>query len=230
MADAQSTKRAHNFKDLSGMQFGRWTVLELGPKNARGQVRWHCLCECGSRSIVLAACLTSGNSRGCNGCKKTRPGMHGQSSTPEYKVWTAMVQRCTNPKCRNWHNYGGRGIKVCDRWKGSFENFIADMGIRPSDKHSLDREKNDGDYEPTNCRWATKKVQVRNTRLTRMLEIDGITRPLIEWSEISGINKNTIDARLKIGMDAKSAVFSPPTACRHRERDSLGRVVCFALE
>lgn len=92
---------------------------------------------------------------------------HGMFGTPEYKAWSAMIQRCSNPKDSRYYSHGGRGIKVCDEWRASFENFYKDMGDRPSDKHSLDRIDNDGNYEPTNCKWSTQSEQNFNKRISK---------------------------------------------------------------
>lgn len=160
-----------NLLDLTGQPFGRLTVTSRGPNGKHGEVRWHCRCTCGNETLVYAGNLRSGDTRSC-GCLSrellvTRSTTHGAArvgaETPEYHAWHAMFQRCTNPHHASWEDYGGRGVTVCERWQ-SFENFIADMGPRPSPKHSLDRTNNDGNYEPSNCRWATWNEQARNRR------------------------------------------------------------------
>lgn len=120
-----------------------------------------------------------------------------------------MKMRCTNPNDTRFHRYGGRGIKVCERWMTSFGNFLIDMGEKPFPRASIDRIDCDGNYEPTNCRWATQKQQGRNTSTNRYLTIDGEIKTCAEWSDISGISKGTLSARLKNGWDHKTAVFNP---------------------
>lgn len=139
---------------------------------------------------------------------------HGESNgagtgrtTPEYRAWQAMLNRCYNKNAAGYENYGGRGIRVCERWRGSFECFLADMGRKPSPKHTLDRRENYGDYEPDNCRWATRLEQNRNTRHVHMLEIDGESRCVSEWSDISGTKRLTINSRLRRGWTPLEAVF-----------------------
>lgn len=123
---------------------------------------------------------------------------HGLSKTTEYRTWNAMLQRCQNPKNTAFNRYGGRGIIVCDRWQ-LFENFYADMGPRPSPKHSIDRINNDGDYEPDNCRWATPHEQARNKRGNYLVEWRGEIKCLTEWSEVVGLTCDTIKRRLDSG-------------------------------
>lgn len=118
------------------------------------------------------------------------------SYRPEYRIWTNMKGRCSNPRHQEFHNYGGR-VHVCDRWKASFKDFYADMGPRPSARHSLDRIDNDGDYEPSNVRWATPKEQARNTSRTRMLTVGEVTKPLVQWAEEIGITPQALDYRLE---------------------------------
>ena len=113
-----------------------------------------------------------------------------------YSVWSSMKQRCYDANCPNYENYGGRGIKVCERWEESFYNFYDDMGERPSNKHQLDRIDNDGDYTPENCRWVVQKLQANNKRNNRLLTVDGITKTLANWSDELGINRTTIQQRL----------------------------------
>lgn len=123
--------------------------------------------------------------------------IHGMFASREYSSWECMKQRCLNSNRPEYPNYGGRGIKVCDRWL-DFANFYEDMGDRPEGL-TLDRRDNDGDYTPENCRWATKQEQDRNRRTTVVLILDGVSRPLVEWSELLGINYNTLQKRRRMG-------------------------------
>jgi hypothetical protein len=112
----------------------------------------------------------------------------------EYDAWAAMIARCSRPQHPEWHNYGGRGIKVCERWR-QYSGFIADMGRRPPGG-SLDRIDNDGDYAPGNCRWTDSKTQARNMRTTRFATIDGVTKPVAQWCEERGLNRSTVLKRI----------------------------------
>lgn len=127
-----------------------------------------------------------------------------------YSVWQGMKYRCNNPNAPAYKNYGGRGIKICMRWSNSFHNFLSDMGERPTSKHTLDRIDNDKGYSPDNCRWATRAEQGRNTRANRLVTYNGQTKPLIEWSEITGVNYGTLRSRLDNGMSLEDA-FRPET-------------------
>lgn len=154
--------------EFGGRKFGRLTVIaDAGFKKHRHF--WLCRCDCGNQKTVVHDHLRAGHIRSC-GClaverHKTAPLIRGHSShdkkSPTYRSWVAMVTRCTNNRRKYWKNYGGRGIQVCDRWR-RFENFLADMGTRPENR-SLDRYPNpDGNYEPSNCRWATRVQQANN--------------------------------------------------------------------
>ena len=133
---------------------------------------------------------------------------HGLSKTPEYNAWSHMKNRCFNPNHKQYSYYGGRGITVCDRWL-NLDNFLADMGTKPSFKHSLDRIDNDGDYSPKNCRWATRAEQQNNLRSNRLITIDDVTLTITQWEKKMGYGKNVIFMRLNLGWSDYDAVMTP---------------------
>lgn len=166
--------------DLVGCVFGQLTVEALdGVKN--GETYWRCRCECGGVKVVRLVCLRRGNTKSC-GCAYSRPKTHGGCYTPEYRSWAAMHGRCTNPENPSYHRYGGRGITVCERWN-EFNAFLSDMGERPSAKHSIDRIDGNGNYEPSNCRWATVQQQSDNKERTVKITAFGKTMTIAKWSE-----------------------------------------------
>jgi len=160
------------FRNLAGKRFGMLTAVSTSKPGPRGLAMWNCRCDCGNKTVVRSNNLLTGNTKTCGPCgwKRRARGnalIHGHAIghgniDPTYRVWRGMKDRCSNPNNAKYPVYGGRGIKVCERWK-DFRNFLADVGKRPSLKHSIDRfPDNDGNYELSNFRWATTKQQAAN--------------------------------------------------------------------
>lgn len=152
---------------MIGQTFHRLKVVGVSDKKSGGHRLLTCSCECGAERYVRAHSLRSGVTKSCGCLHKEVKRVHGLFGTDEYNVYNGMMQRCNNTKHPSYSRYGGRGIKVCDRWLESPLNFLSDMGERP-DGLSLDRIDNDGDYEPSNCRWATWEEQARNKSTNRL--------------------------------------------------------------
>lgn len=175
-----------------GSQYGKWTVCDYPVSN--GKKRMHpCRCSCGTERLIQAHKLVAGNTLGCSACHMDRlheaKVTHGASRPgPDnltYRRWTVMKERCSNEAHPHFHHYGGRGIVVCERWQ-KFENFFADMGHPPTPDMTIERKDNSGNYEPSNCRWATRKEQVRNRRKTVMVEFRGSRMALADAVELAG--------------------------------------------
>lgn len=197
-------------RDLSGDVFGRLVVIARAGSNCNGRAIWQCQCACGKTAIVSGNQLLKGHTKSCGCYRQEVTGnarrLHGRSRSDVYRIWKLMRKRCTNPKDKNFARYGGRGIAVCEKWNRSFAEFAADMGPRPSPQHSLDRKDNDGNYEPSNCRWATQKEQTRNTVRSRRISVGGQTKTAIEWAEQIGMKPSTLLQRLRRGWNAEKAV------------------------
>ena len=167
----------------------------------RRGARWRCRCACGTTLTVRGDSLSSGNTTSC-GCAKRELAAevgranrtHGRTGSPEYAAWRGAWTRCTNPRRKDWADYGGRGISDCERWR-DFAAFLSDMGPRP-EGGSIERIDTDGGYTPKNCRWATAREQARNRRTSRVVEIGGRRATLAEWAERSGISEDVLWARL----------------------------------
>ena len=199
------------FKNITGQIFGRLTAIERMPRGYHSPKRvfWRCQCKCGNERILAYTTLVHGKTRSCGCLRKEAyrecPRTHGKSRTPTFAIWCGMLARCSNPNVIVYGRYGGRGIKVCERWH-DFSAFIADMGERPSLDHSLDRIDNAGNYEPGNVRWATTWQQASNKRNTLMISAFGRTLHLAEWSRQVGITSQTIHKRLKRGWPPERAL------------------------
>lgn len=201
-------------RDLTGQAFGRLTVLSLAGKRGNYQTHWLCRCECGDLCHVYSGCLVRGTTQSCGCLWRELNGQqfatHGKSRTRVYTAWLAMRQRCYYEKHAQYADYGGRGIKVCDRWRDNFENFYADMGEPPKGS-TLDRRENDGPYSPDNCRWATRIEQANNTSASRFIEHAGQRKTVMEWSRETGIPGNTLYYRIYRGWPINRLFDAPGT-------------------
>lgn len=213
----------------AGERFGRLVALERVSAPGAHSVAWMCRCDCGSTTRVASSSLRSGNATSCGCRQRELAGAQGRSNathghsrhhqpTPTYRSWSSMLARCTNPSDHAWADYGGRGIRVCDRWRESFEAFLADMGERPEGK-TLDRFPNcDGNYEPGNCRWATDLEQQNNRRDCNPITVGVETMTAAEWSRRTGVKAGTIRFRLSRGWPPAAAVSEPPSSSRRPRR------------
>lgn len=221
---AKPTASHRQPQDLLGQTFGRWTVIGQPVRHNRSTY-YRCRCQCGTEKSVPQQTLKKGKSQSC-GClqresARDKHTTHGRSKSSECRAWNEMKKRCLNQKSHAYGRYGGRGIKVCERWLHSFDNFYADMGPRPSPKHSIDRfPDNDGDYEPGNCRWATKLEQGNNKRNNRVLTQNGLSMTVAEWSRHISISEKTIYNRLYDGWSVERALTEPPRTRRTRQSPS----------
>lgn len=199
--------------DLTGDRFGRWIVLERVPEGKK--TKYLCRCVCGTEKLVAHGDLRSGKSKSC-GCLKRdltirRNTTHNESHhTRLWRIWNNMRSRCKYPSTAHWNRYGGRGIDVCEEWDVSYESFKNWALVNGySDELTIDRINNDGNYEPSNCRWVTPKEQSLNRSNNHMVEIEGEEKPLDEWSRIFKRNPKTVRDRLKRGWSYKRALTTP---------------------
>lgn len=207
--------------NLAGQRIGRLLVVA---RSGDGMpVRWSCRCDCGREKIVRAFCLRQGFTKSC-GCLNREMAAergrfqhrtHGMHKSIEHASWSGMLARCRAPTNKDFKNYGGRGVTVCERWL-KFEHFFADLGPRPTPQHSLDRIDVNGHYDPSNCRWATRSQQQRNKRPNtvvrrgnHLLTYKGKTQSIAGWAEEMCLTWAAIDARIRAGWPVESALTLP---------------------
>lgn len=217
-------------KQLAGQVFGRLTVIERF-RSRNGRVTWLCRCECGKLHEAVSHALTSGHTKSC-GCWKderntSTPSTHGHASrakgiSPTYRTWQAMITRCTNVSVKSYQDYGARGISVYAGWL-VFENFLADMGEKPSGM-SIERMDNEKGYGPDNCKWATKIEQARNTRANKFISYKGKHMTQAEFAEVIGHNQSTVSYRLRSGWTPEQ-VANKPAHTGNRVASKLGNEV-----
>ncbi len=188
------------FKDLTKNKFGRLTPIRAYDRTKAGTTRWLCLCDCGAKKIISYGNLISGATRSCGCLRREFFTKHDHCNrskvTKVYKAWCHMRGRCNDSSSKDYHLYGGRGIRFCKRWM-KFENFLEDMGEPPTKRHSLDRINNNGDYCKSNCRWATSQTQCRNKRTNHIISYDGKTQCLIVWAKELDMESSLLRYRLK---------------------------------
>lgn len=197
--------------DLTGKKFGKLTVISKSNVRKGNRVYWDCICDCGNKTVVCGINLgRMVNSCGCIRSKNTTEMklVHGKRKTKLYGVWCSMKSRCNNPNTKGYKNYGERGIIVCDEWMKSFKDFF-DWSIRNGYKEGLqiDRIDNDGNYEPSNCRWVTRKENMNNTSKNVYMEYKGEKLTLSQWSDRFGVSEKLISERLKNGWSSKEVLF-----------------------
>lgn len=192
-------------ENFVGKKYGHLQIISAYKENKKYLVI--CKCDCGKTVTARQHAVLNSNTKSC-GCFKlaARPKKHGMKKSPEYSAWQSMKDRCLNKKNRFYDNYGGRGITVCTDWINDFSRFFRDVGERPSKAHSLDRIDNDGNYEPSNCRWSLRITQNNNRRNNVRHLLNGEMLTLVEIEKKTGVNRATISSRMKLrGITAQEA-------------------------
>jgi len=190
---------------MTGQRYGRLTVVEY-VRTEKSQSLWRCICDCGKTIVTRRQALRVGDNVSCGCYNRENHTTHGMEGTRIYHIWRSVISRCNNPKDICYHLYGGRGIKICDRWHHSFENFYQDMKEDYSDNLTIDRIDTDGDYEPSNCKWSTQKEQGNNRRNNRYITLGDVTKTLTEWCEQYKANYFNVWALINRGYDPLTAL------------------------
>jgi hypothetical protein len=221
-------KKGNRFRDLTNIRFGKLIAIKPIKKSYDTKYYWECICDCGKTKVIMSSNLVRGISTTC-GCGKIKIGeittKHGMTKTRIFKIWAGVRKRCTNPRCKSYNHYGGRGIKISDKWN-NFMDFYNDMKEGYADNLSLDRINPNGNYEPGNCRWATQKTQSRNRRNNHIIEYKSESKTLAEWSEISKVPSNAIKYRIQNGWDIGKAIFTQ-TIQQDKSINSISKYLIF---
>lgn len=210
----------HPPPDVPGNVYGRLTLLKHAPRGKQlRHVHWWCRCTCGTVKIIAQTSMRQGLTLSC-GCHRRELNAllhrtHGQAGTPLYHIWQLMVRRCYKPGAQNYLRYGGRGIRVCARWRHSFAAFASDMAPRPSPQHSIERINNEGHYEPGNCTWATRREQGANKRNNVWVTYKGQRRRLVHWADSLRVHPAFLRNRLKRGWTVEQAFTTPVRQANH---------------
>jgi hypothetical protein len=226
MQSSQKNRHAHNFMDLTGRTFGRLTVVGLSLNvDGSGKPCWKCRCACGNKHTASGSCLRRGQTQSC-GClmiERTKEAntRHGRKGSRVYRIWGGMWTRCRNPKSRDFPNYGGRGITVCERWE-SFSAFLEDMGDPPEGDFTIERRENDLGYSPENCYWTPREKQAINRRSSIFVEHDGRRLVASQWDREFGFREGTIARRVKRGWP-KERLFVAPRTSINRSQETNGQ-------
>jgi len=207
--------------DLAGQRFGK--LLVVGRSSNTSRVYFDVVCDCGVKKSVQSRHLRSGAVVSCGCHRRELSTSHGMYRTRPYRIWRGIIERCTNSSRPEYSSYGGRGIKVCERWH-AFLNFWEDMKHRYADNLSIDRIDNDGDYEPSNCRWATHKEQARNTSRNRLVDLDGKKVCIAEAAEVTGVNRFALRQRAANG-ETGDRLFAKRIASGRRKAGQQRRPV-----
>lgn len=208
------------YDGMVGSKFGRLTVVSFHGKNEKGKYLWNCICDCGNEIVKPkdGIDLRRGNVKSC-GCIRKEWSKHGLSKSKDeltrkiYKTWSSMRERCLNENHKYYKNYGGRGIKICDEWldikEGAYRFYEWSIKNGASLELSIDRIHNDSDYKPSNCRWVDDGIQNANKRNVRLIEINGESKSVSEWSRIYNMKYSRVLQRLKLGWDIMKALTHP---------------------
>lgn len=201
--------------DLTNKKFNYLTVTEQMSRDQYGNLLYKCICDCGKETVTRSTYLINGHTKSCGCLRKNGHPKHNHNQKGKvsrtYRIWTGILTRCRNQNSDDYKNYGGRGIKVCERWsnkKNGFINFFKDMGECP-DGLTIDRTNNNKGYYKSNCIWTTMKIQQRNRRDNNVLEYNNKKLCIAEWSEVIGIRQGTIKRRLELGWPIEKALTKP---------------------
>ena len=192
-----------------GKKYGYWSVLSESKKRSYGKLAFNCECKCGSQKIIVGSELRMGRTMSCGCLSKELKTKHGMSETRQYQIYNGIKKRCLNRKSKSYINYGGRGIKICQRWMKGFENFWEDMKEGYSDDLTIDRIDNDGDYCKENCRWADMETQLNNRRNSVFLTFGGVTKTISQWERKLKTKGGTLKHRVYYGFDDLDIITKP---------------------